>query len=85
MRKKIFCKALPLLMATAMLMQTTEASAAVSNLYSYKNADSSAVNKASSYTGMKKINGKWMYVVDNKVATTYTGLVKYKTNWVYVV
>ena len=85
MRKKIFCKALPLLMVTAMLMQTTEASAAVTNSYSYESADSSSVNTASSYTGMKKVNGKWMYVVNGEVATSYTGLVKYKTNWVYVV
>ena len=85
MRKKIFCKALPLLMAAAMLMQTTEASAAVTNSYSYESADSSSVNTASSYTGMKKVNGKWMYVVNGEVATSYTGLVKYKTNWVYVV
>ena len=85
MRTKRFYKILPLLLIMVLLIQTTGVSAAVSNSSSYVNAQSSTASKASGYTGMQKVDGKWMYMVNGKVDTSYTGLVNYNSKWVYVV
>ena len=83
--KKSLLKLWPLLVVMVLLIQTSEVSAAVSNSFYYVNSQGTVINDASTYSGMKKIDGKWMYVVDGEVATSYTGLVKYKNDWVYVV
>ena len=41
-------------------------------------------SEAEKYTGLKKIDGIWYYVVDDEINTEYTGLVKKDGAWFYV-
>lgn len=85
MKAKKLIKIVPVTMALVSLAQTGEVKAdSTADVISYEADGAGFVATASSYTGMKKIDGVWYYLVDGEVATSYTGLVKYSSKWVYV-
>ena len=42
------------------------------------------VNKKDTYTGLREVNGNWLYFENGKVNNDYTGLVNYEGLWFYV-
>ena len=82
--KRIF-KFVSVLMVCVLLIQTSGMSAiAASKATSNASNQGASTATASSYTGMKKVDGVWCYLVNGEVATSYSGLVKYNSKWVYV-
>ena len=81
MKVKRFLKFLPIAIVFTLIAQVSTVQAiGISVNHTSMNAE----NRASGYTGMKKVSGVWYYYVNGSVATTYTGLVKYNSKWVYV-